>query len=273
MNCCKCPSSIAPTQDAVSCIGCSRNFHASCEFSGSSTEIRGVLAILRLRQNIHFLCDCCKSWIIDSNIGVLIDKVNRLSAASPDISKIEDDIATNRKLIESLAAKLDVLSTSVSSSIPSSSRLKSKSMTPKDLANNPVSNNNNVVSPPWSLVAPPVNTFGTCADKDLKAIEVPHVKHLYVSRLDPSTSAEQVVEYICKKVEHCKAADLVCRNLLKKDRSSEQSLTFISFKIAVPAKFFDSVSDPSIWPQNVLVREFIQKSENFRAQTSNFPKL
>lgn len=258
MICSKCTSAISSSQDAVSCVGCSRHFHANCEFTGSSTEIRGVLAVLRLRDNIVFVCTGCKQRIVYGNFSDLIEKLNGISIA-PDVSKIEEDIATNRDLIESLSSKLNEMSSIISSTIPSSNRVLENNATP--------------IYHQDSATPTPIDTFGSCVDNDLVAIDVPEVKHLYVGRLDPSTTADQVVEFICKKVDNCRPEDLTCRSLLKKDRPNEQRLTFISFKVTIPARCFTKTSDLTIWPQKVLVREFVQQSQNFRAPVPRFPTL
>lgn len=250
---------IPSAQDAVSCVGCNCHFHVNCAFIGSSTELRGVLAMLRLRENVVFLCSCCKQWIVQSNFNVLINKIKDMSTM-PNIAKIEEDIATNKKLIEELSSKLNETSSSPGSSFKRLSRKEAVSASIKKAS-------------PTTSMPTPVGTFGTCADNDLVAIEVPKMKQLYVSHLDPSTTAEQVAGFICKKVEHCNPADLDCRSLLKKDRSKELRLTFISFRISIPEKLFSEVSDPAIWPEKVLVREFVQRAKNFRTPSTSFPTL
>lgn len=252
MNCCKCSNPISSTQDAVSCIGCSRNFHANCEFGGSSTEIRGVLAILRLRQNVIFLCTCCKTWIVDSNFGVLVEKVNGLSAVAPDTSKIEEDIATNRKLIESLSAKLDEMSSCTSSPVSSSSRLKNIVMPGK----HQVAKEADRIQPPQSECV-----IGSCEDVDDGITAAPVKKFIYASKFTNTTTPEALRKFLSGKLMVAEG-EMDCRLLVAAGREVS-SLSFVSFKIEVGLDLFNKLMQPDIWPSGVLVREFISRPKNF----------
>lgn len=109
-------------------------------------------------------------------------------------------------------------------------------------------------------------TFGT---KDSSSTLQPGnvFRDIYISRLSPSTTVDNVVEHIKTNVPDLTDADVRCKSLVPKDKKAED-LDFISFKVSVMEKFFEKAVDPGIWPTYVLVREFKQNSN--RSKYKNF---
>lgn len=80
-------------------------------------------------------------------------------------------------------------------------------------------------------------------------------KAVWISRLPPTTSEDDVREYIGQLSSV--SSNLIVHKLVKKDRDCSE-LNFVSFKIAVNNIDFAILNDPSVWPKGVLVREFME---------------
>lgn len=80
-------------------------------------------------------------------------------------------------------------------------------------------------------------------------------KAVWVSRLAPSTTEEHIRQHIAEKTPA--SSNFTVHKLVKKD-CDQSKLNFVSFKIAVNMADFDILNDPCVWPQNVLVREFME---------------
>lgn len=86
-------------------------------------------------------------------------------------------------------------------------------------------------------------------------------KALFVSRLDPTTTCEQMVNYI--KV-HTPVKDenrFHVHRMVKKD-ADVTALRFVSFKIELNVDDLDVLDDESLWPDGSIVREFKPAPKN-----------
>lgn len=80
-------------------------------------------------------------------------------------------------------------------------------------------------------------------------------KAVWVSRLATTITEEDVHHHITTITPPI--SKFTVHRLVKKDRSVSE-LTFVSFKVAVNDADFDTLMDPNVWPQGVLVREFVE---------------
>lgn len=84
-------------------------------------------------------------------------------------------------------------------------------------------------------------------------------KSIWVSRLGPSTTEEEIADYICENTPIVDRAKFSVHKLVKKDRDLS-TLKFVSFKVAVNDDEFDILIDPDVWPENLLVRRFHEET-------------
>lgn len=82
-------------------------------------------------------------------------------------------------------------------------------------------------------------------------------KAIWISRLNPDTSEEQVIDYIVNNTSVTDKTKMNAHKLVKKG-TEMSSLNFVSFKVELNLADFDVLNDPEVWPQHVLVREFSQ---------------
>lgn len=82
-------------------------------------------------------------------------------------------------------------------------------------------------------------------------------KAIWVSRLRPDVTEEQVVEFITSNTSATDKTKMNVHKLVKKD-ADLTLLKFVSFKIELNVDDFNLLNDPAVWPENVMVREFMQ---------------
>lgn len=83
-------------------------------------------------------------------------------------------------------------------------------------------------------------------------------KVVYVSKFHPSVTEKKVVDYLLGKDIITSADDVSCKILVSPDVNLG-SVSFVSFKITVSSKIFHSVVNSKLWPDGVIVREFVKR--------------
>lgn len=84
------------------------------------------------------------------------------------------------------------------------------------------------------------------------------LKVLYVSKLHPSTTEEDIVNYLLRNNVIKSAEEASCKMLVSPGVNIGM-LSFISFKITVSSKLFDSMFKAEVWPKDVIFREFVNR--------------
>lgn len=95
-------------------------------------------------------------------------------------------------------------------------------------------------------------------------------KAIWVSRLGTDVTEENVMDYIIANTTVTDKSMMNVHKLIKKG-TDVSSLNFVSFKVELNAADFDVLNDPAIWPQHVMVREFMQTPKNTLG--NHFPPL
>ncbi len=83
-------------------------------------------------------------------------------------------------------------------------------------------------------------------------------KVVYVSKFHPSVTEKEVVDYLLSKDIITSADDVSCKILVSPNVNMD-SVSFVSFKITVNSKIFHSVVNGKLWPDGVIVREFVKR--------------
>lgn len=82
-------------------------------------------------------------------------------------------------------------------------------------------------------------------------------KSAYVSNFDPSITEENVVNYLLRENVISRAEDVSCK-ILVSPYVDMDSISFVSFKITVSSEMYDSVVNRKLWPEHIVVREFVK---------------
>ena len=99
----------------------------------------------------------------------------------------------------------------------------------------------------------------TVVAKPTKIEKPRYTKAVWVSRLEPETTDTDIATYITENTLIKEKSKFDVHKLVKKDQDLS-TLKFVSFKIAVNQDEFDVLMDPDVWPENVMVREFLQSA-------------
>jgi hypothetical protein len=91
-------------------------------------------------------------------------------------------------------------------------------------------------------------------------------RYFVVSRIDPSTTTDDIARFIKNKT----GIDVRCQLLVPRGREVSE-LEFVSFKVGVCEADYLLLMKPEIWPAKVLVRDFIEKTR--RKRSVGFPRL
>lgn len=83
-------------------------------------------------------------------------------------------------------------------------------------------------------------------------------KAIWVSRFAPESTNEEIIDWISKEIP---TKDIFqVHKLVKKDRDVS-TLRFVSYKIEVSQRDFETMMNPDMWPEEVLVREFFSQKK------------
>lgn len=81
-------------------------------------------------------------------------------------------------------------------------------------------------------------------------------KCIFVSRLATNTTCENIVAHLLESKVITAETDVKCIRLVPASKNVAE-LSFVSFKVIAAKELFDAIADPSIWPAEIAVREFI----------------
>lgn len=93
------------------------------------------------------------------------------------------------------------------------------------------------------------------------------LRHIYVSRLLPSTSEDDVLAFLLSNNDISDPSSIICRRLVPASKKVDE-LNFVSFKISTTEANFSILTNPDIWPTDVAVREF----EHIQKRPSHFTR-
>lgn len=85
-------------------------------------------------------------------------------------------------------------------------------------------------------------------------------KAIWLSRLSPNTTEEEIIDFITANTPVTDKTKMNVHKLVKKD-ADLSLLNFVSFKVELNVTDFDVLNDPEVWPEHVMVREFMQASK------------
>lgn len=96
-------------------------------------------------------------------------------------------------------------------------------------------------------------------------VVVPPRRTIFLSRLSPATSIDNIRSYIKSTSVGLNDKDFT---VLKFNYSEPRDIA--SFRILVPDWIFETLVDRSAWPDGTLVREFIRR-ERVRSEATRYP--
>lgn len=83
-------------------------------------------------------------------------------------------------------------------------------------------------------------------------------KIAYVSNLHPSVTEEEIVNYLLLNNVISSTEDVSCKKLVARNVDLD-TVSFVSFKVTVRSDLFHAVVNSKLWPDRVVVREFVNR--------------
>lgn len=80
----------------------------------------------------------------------------------------------------------------------------------------------------------------------------------YVSNFHPSTTEEEVINYLLLKNVISSIEDVSCKKLVSSNVDLD-TVSFVSFKVTIRSELFHAVVNSKLWPDKVIVREFVNR--------------
>lgn len=237
------------------------------------------------QRNFHLKCigipDCCTRLYTDPSHGFRFICVHCRTLSCDSISL---EFKTFEKSLEALKSKilgrtraLPALSNASGSSLDSSPFLgssrkrSSKSLggessfaqvAKRSMVDQPIPVDNDVVAtvqtppPPVPANITTTSSSSGAAPTTVSLTVVPKPACLFVSRLDPSTTIEQVKTYIQQKLGDNSVSSV---RKLTKDTGN-----VASFQLFVPINLQETLLQKSFWPDSAFIKNFENKSRNSR---------
>lgn len=237
---CKTCNSLVTGIENLACRGkCGSVFHRAC-VQGLQRSTLDMLATFR--GNLFWLCDDCA--------GCFTKWVQQPEPAPPaaDTIKLGDSVVKLTDVVSDLSNRIQQLFPSGVSSATQwslfSQRRQGEQPTPKRSRENAA-----------KIRATTAAVCGTRSiQREIKTVADEREQlWIYVSRLDPSHTTEDISEMA---KECLGTSELPKAVLLVKKDADISKLNFVSFRVEVPMELKDAALEASTWPTGVLVREF-----------------
>lgn len=251
-KCSSCNNNIS-SSEFVSCAGaCGQMFHIKCVSVNKS-----MLNAVSMCPNIHWFCHKCNEG--NRNICASIERMNETiglmsNSLSGDFLKFINNFKIIMDTFVGTVNSLNVVANSDSgydlSTVPS------PNVTIADQASD-IQNNLADVS----------------NRKQLKSDEVPVTDDrnysVVVSNIGTDVSADSLTEYLVNELNIDKK--LITSSVLLPKGKSMDDVSYLQYKVTIPAIHYSSLLNPELWPKNVRVRDFVSKiKSNCGVQMQHF---
>lgn len=272
MPCCLCAIEIAG--NPVLCSGhCKGSFHPKC--AGLSTA---VIKELAKDAGLFWVCQACLPMFKDRMTQQDVPASKRFEMVEAAINQLTLSVSDVQKSVNSLTSK-DVITAAAShltARVPthtgSSTENTSHISLPPTQGSQGTSRRPthiNIIDPAAQVSSPPPFRRGTGAPEahDPKCIPLDsQMFWLFITRLRPNVTEENILTMACRRLS-LNMADIIVRKLVKRDTNCS-TLSFVSFKVGLPASVQHVALSPTTWPPGLIFREFIDnRTRHERALT------
>lgn len=244
----------------IRCWICEKEYHSKC--AGLSARVADAL---RENKGVRWSCESCRDVQTDffqlfkQCRSAFVEISKDLAGVQSKLSKYEDafkmfSVFNANTLDNSPPKKRKNLRSN--NKINTAEKISLTPVPPSITASNevmvvdeiqPIMNSDlNLVT-----VAAPILSTSTSKHKDL--VIVPPKKGIFLSRFANSTTENDVLFYISSKIKHVN--DI---NISKFTFSKPRAIA--SFKMFVPLEYYKDIVDPSFWPKNTVVHEYVLKT-------------
>lgn len=242
---------ISKDDSIITCFVCSKNFHGFACLGLSRNHLKTFKEV----PGLLWSCEKCRVSPLMKISEMVFKKLENISVKNDQngqdellkrFDQLSEEVSNIKKTVESLGV------TDVEN--PNAKRLRSgllKPMSPRIPSG----------TSDWPRIQNKSRLItGTdTVDSTLKVVEQPIFYH--VSRFDPTTTNDELQDYIVQKLA-IEKSKVLCTRLVPKGRE-EKDLNFITFKVGIPKTFETIFFNAANWPANITVRPFEQRNSSF----------
>lgn len=244
----------------VTCFVCEKSFHGFACIHLTKPQIK----MIREVKGLLWSCDHCS---ITTFPKYVCSKLNDIALAESTVKS--HDVLLSR--IELLTSEVSNLKKNFDSLNDSEDQIGVKRFR-TGRPSTPRANSSRFDWPPKAAGSTmPLSSavIGTSSETTtLKIVEAPIYFH--VSRFSTETTEEELQSWISDKLNVDGAQQVKCTRLVPRGRELS-SLEFVCFKVSIPKTLEEKIMDASIWPTNITVRPFEQRT--FLPQTQSYLSL
>jgi hypothetical protein len=270
VSCSHCDAEIPAKCEQIQCYNCSKVFHSSCT-ELSTAELKST----QKKLNLVYVCKFClvNKVTSPSEVQMLRDVIDKLSlivttntcqinSLTQDLKSLQNKQGNNTKLLNKPtktprnvgSEKSAVLNINTEATPTQMENCPSKAKNEDDdfILVKSRKKLNNKIKPIIGTrpVTQEADKESTCLKAMVPPVRPPKQAHLYVGRLHPSTTTDDVEWHIydhtpVKKVE-----------VTKVDSKSEYSAQFAAFKVSFDYEHLETLTNPNVWPTGSLVNKY-----------------
>lgn len=273
MNCKSCALVVKNKDAKLGCYGtCGNVFHLSCLGAKNDAYKQSVIKIFTDIPNLLWFCDDCLPNIQDifsassEHTQLHNGSLNDLVAQSTD-QKIDDSVSQTPMDTEN--------SPTIDESVATNSKTKAK----RARSCSPTPSQPKIDDPKRSKTTDTVRDNILFSDLVIQRASKPdnnenissltvNSRCIYITPFNPVTDESQVVTYLNSQDNIRDFVDKIKCKKLVSAKCNPKKLTFVSFKLSVPAECFDEIVNKSVWPTGVIIKEFIVRDKPKRIPTA-----
>lgn len=266
-NCETCNEPIVNSEFIKCDDSCNRYYHIKCVAVNKTT-----LNIVTSNPNVHWYCHQCnndsrdvrssireiKSSISNISNAVSQDLVNVLSNGFKSVS--DNLVGSIAKLQNSNVVK-DANAT-FASVVVSGKKRQRETTDDDNTTRSKFLRGTSDNDPSMAALSNP-----SAINQDVIARD-DHRKSIVVSNISTTITPDYLTSYVSKETQI--SADNIRVSLLKPAGISRESMSFLQYRVSVPASSYSALQNPNIWPRNVKIREYVWRPKNNTASLGDF---
>lgn len=271
MNCKTCNLAIKTNDAKLGCFGtCESVFHFSCLTVKSKSYKKSLISYFNEIPNLLWFCDVCLPGVQEMFSAATCDHTHHQNDdidgfALHNTDKSTDDSATVTPMDTDNSTSSDE---SVVSN-PKSKRSRSCSPSPSQTDEPKRVKKSDSVSDDILLNDLIIQSANKPDNNDNISLSTVNSRCIYITPFNPVTVESHINKYLNSKDSIRDHLDKIeCKKLVPA-KCNQNKLTFVSFKLSVPAECFDEIVNQSFWPTGVTIKEFIVRDKPKRNSTAN----
>lgn len=260
---------IADDHHQLKCIGfCGNVFHLSCLTGKNKLYKKNLITAIIGIQNLIWFCDECLPNILMAFTPATTQQEQQKTNAIDDFVIAPDTIDDSAPISDMETDELPHNDGVNTNSRPKRSRSRSPSTQATEDDSKRAKKTEEAQND--LQLSDLVLQSATSSDNNIPiSSPTDMLRCIYVTNFKPTTNEVHIIDYLNKKDDISGFIEKIdCKKLVPAWKRIDE-LTFVSFKITVPAECFDMIVDHGFWPLGVEVKEFVVQDKPKRSSKNN----